>query len=60
MIPALEWHLFFETFEKFAAMAREYHFYDKEIANMEASLMEMSPIAIKSKERSHEHERGYT
>lgn len=47
MIPALEWHLFFETFEKFAAMAREYHFYDEEIRKMEASIFQMSPIELR-------------
>lgn len=50
MIPALEWHIFYMAFERFASMARKYHFYDSEIAAMEASLMEMSPIAIKRKE----------
>ena len=47
MISALEWHIFYLAFERFASMARKYHFYDSEIADMEASLMEMSPIAIR-------------
>lgn len=47
MIPALEWHLFFEAFETFAAMARQYHFYEDDVAKMEASLFEMSPYPKK-------------
>ncbi len=47
MIPALEWHIFYLAFERFASMARKYHFYDSEIAAMEASIFRMSPIAIR-------------
>ena len=43
MIPALEWHLLFRAFSKFAALARQYHFYEDEIARMGTSLLEMSP-----------------
>lgn len=47
MIPALEWHLFFEAFEAFAAMARKYHFYDDEVGKMEASIFQMSPTRLR-------------
>lgn len=47
MIPSLQWHLFYNVFEKFASMARQYHFYDDEINRMEASLFEMSPYKRK-------------
>ena len=37
-IPALQYVLFSEAFQKFAALARQYHFYEKEVAKMEVSL----------------------
>lgn len=43
MIPSIQWHLFYKVFSDFAAMARQYHFYEPEVARMEASLFEMSP-----------------
>lgn len=46
-IPALQYVLFAEAFQKFAALARQYHFYDEEVARMEASLFEMSPYQRK-------------
>ena len=46
-IPALQFVLFAEAFQKFAAMARQYHFYEKEVAEMETSLFEMSPYKRK-------------
>ena len=42
-MTALEWHVFFRAFAEFAALARQYHFYEDEIARMGASLLEMSP-----------------
>ena len=47
MIPALEWHLLFRAFAEFAALARQYHFYEEEVNKMEASLFEMSPYPKK-------------
>ncbi len=47
MIPALEWHIFYMAFERFASMARKYHFYDSEIADMEASIFKMSPVYLR-------------
>lgn len=47
MIPALEWHLLFRAFAEFAALARQYHFYEDEVNKMEASLFEMSPYPKK-------------
>ena len=41
MIPTLQWHILYDAFAAFAAMARQYHFYEE--AKMEASLFEMSP-----------------
>ena len=46
-IPALQYTLFAEAFWKFASMARQYHFYDEEVARMEASFFEMSPYQRK-------------
>ena len=43
MIPSIQWHLFYKTFAAFASMARQYHFYEDDVAKMEASLFEMSP-----------------
>jgi hypothetical protein len=47
VIPALEWHLLFRAFAVFAALARQYHFYEDEVNKMEASLFEMSPYPKK-------------
>lgn len=47
MIPALEWHLLFRAFAEFAALARQYYFYEEEVNKMEASLFEMSPYPKK-------------
>ena len=46
-IPALQYTLFAEAFWKFASMARQYHFYDEEVARMEKSVLEMSPYQRK-------------
>ena len=46
-IPALQYTLFAEAFWKFAALARQHHFYEKEVAEMEVSLFEMSPYQRK-------------
>lgn len=46
-IPNLQFVFFAEAFQKFAALARQYHFYEKEVAKMETSLFEMSPYKRK-------------
>lgn len=46
-IPALQYVLFVEAFQKFAALARQYHFYESDVAKMEMSLFEMSPYQRK-------------
>ena len=46
-IPALQYVLFAEAFQKFAALARQYHFYEKEVARMEKSVLEMNPYQRK-------------
>lgn len=46
-IPALQYTLFAEAFWKFASMARQYHFYDEEVARMEKSVLEMNPYQRK-------------
>lgn len=46
-IPALQYVLFAEAFQKFAALARQYHFYEEDVAKMEVSLFEMSPYQRK-------------
>lgn len=46
-IPALQYVLFSEAFQKFAALARQYHFYEDDVAKMEGSLFEMSPYQRK-------------
>ena len=46
-IPALQYTLFAEAFSKFASMARQYHFYDAEVAHMEKSVLEMNPYQRK-------------
>ena len=42
-IPALQYVLFAEAFWKFASMARQYHFYEEEVARMERSMLDMDP-----------------
>ena len=39
--PALQYALFAEAFWKFASMARQYHFYEEEVARMECSMLDM-------------------
>lgn len=46
-IPAIQYTLFAEAFWKFASMARQYHFYDEEVARMEKSVLEMNPYQRK-------------
>ena len=46
-IPALQYVLFSEAFQKFAALARQYHFYEDDVATMEVSLFEISPYRRK-------------
>lgn len=46
-MTALEWHLLFRAFAEFAALARQHHFYEDDVAKMEASLFEMSPYPKK-------------
>ena len=46
-IPALQYVLFSEAFQKFAALARQYHFYEKEVAKMEMSLFDVFPYRRK-------------
>ena len=43
-IPALQYTLFAEAFWKFASMARQYHFYEEEVARMEHSMLDMNPF----------------
>lgn len=43
MIPTLQWHVLYDAFTVFVALARQYHFYEDEVDKMEASLFEMSP-----------------
>lgn len=46
-IPALQYALFAEAFWRFAALARQYHFYDEEVARMEQSMLDMDPYKRK-------------
>lgn len=46
-IPALQYTLFAEAFWKFAALARQYHFYEEEVARMERSMLDMDPYKRK-------------
>lgn len=46
-IPAIRHTLFAEAFWKFTAIARQHHFYEKEVAEMETSIFEMSPYKRK-------------
>ena len=50
-IPALQYALFAEAFWKFASMARQYHFYDEEVAGMEKSVLEMNPYQRKERNK---------
>lgn len=47
MIPTLQWHVLYKAFAEFAALARQYHFYEDEVSKMESSLFEMSPYPRK-------------
>ena len=47
MIPALQWHVLYDAFAVFAALARQYHFYEDDVAKMEVSLFEISPYRRK-------------
>lgn len=49
-IPALQYVLFAEAFQKFAALARQYHFYDAEVARMEKSVLDMNPFPHQRKD----------
>lgn len=49
-IPALQYVLFAEAFQKFAALARQYHFYDAEVARMEQSMLDMNPFPYQRKD----------
>ena len=49
-IPALQYVLFAEAFQKFAALARQYHFYEKEVARMEKSVLDMNPFPHQRKD----------
>ena len=46
-IPALQYILFVEAFQEFASLAKQYHFYDEEVARMEKSVLEMDPYQRK-------------
>ncbi|NMD99894.1 hypothetical protein HF878_10605 [Selenomonas bovis] len=46
-IPSLQYVLFSEAFWKFASLAKQYHFYDEEVARMEKSVLEMDPYQRK-------------
>ena len=46
-MTALEWHVLFRAFAEFAALARQYHFYDEEVARMEQSMLDMDPYKRK-------------
>lgn len=50
-IPSLQYILFSEAFYKFAAMARQYHFYEEEISRMEKTIIEMNPYPQKKGDR---------
>ena len=47
---ALMWHTLYDSFERFAAHAREIHFYDDAVNDMEKSIFEMSPYVKHKKE----------
>ena len=49
---ALMWHTLYDSFARFAAHAREIHFYDDAVDAMEKSIFEMSPYAKPKKEGS--------
>ena len=49
-MTALEWHVLFRAFAEFAALARQYHFYEDAVNDMEQSIFEMSPYAKHKKE----------
>lgn len=34
MIPSLQWHVLYDAFAVFAALARQYHFYEDDVAKM--------------------------
>ena len=44
MMGTAHWTEFYNKFSAFANMARQYHFYDKEVQEMEYSLFEMCPL----------------
>lgn len=44
MMGTAHWTEFYNKFSDFANMARQYHFYDKEVQEMEYSLFEMCPL----------------
>lgn len=46
-IPALQYVLFAEAFQEFASLAKQYHFYDEEVARMKKSVLEMDPYQRK-------------
>ena len=46
-IPALQYARFAEAFWKCASVARQYQFYEEEVARMEQSMLDMNPYQRK-------------
>lgn len=43
-IPTLQYTPFADAFWNFASLAKQYHFYDEEVARMEQAILDMNPF----------------
>ncbi|WP_154620011.1 hypothetical protein [Selenomonas montiformis] len=51
-IPALQYALFADAFWRFSSLAKQYHFYDEEVARMEQALLDIDPFPRQRKENT--------
>ena len=49
-IPTLQYTPFADAFWNFASLAKQYHFYDEEVARMEQAMLGMNPFPRQRKD----------
>lgn len=49
-IPPLQYTHFADAFWRFSSLAKQYHFYDEEVARMEQSMLDMNPFPRQRKD----------
>lgn len=50
-IPPFQYTHFADAFWRFSSLAKQYHFYDEEVARMEKSVLEMNPYQRKERNK---------